>query len=525
MENMYIAFDSSNNNEKETPLYEYGGNERIYIKYTKNTYIVNTEDFCKILNKRLFRLRDNDIYPSFCENCKKIDYLHYIYDIPLQEKNQLQVTFKNGNSFDLTRENVKYKTSHLQLIQSTYPNTFLTEYSKGHVKRTGMDAGIVKNPIWKITENDKEILLMYCEKDTICKLCPVSYAKILEFEQNNNNGEKCTWYKTENGYLTTRLSITGKMYSIHQVITGYYGHGKGTGGKNTETMSVDHIDRDPLNNTMENLRIATRKEQENNSRGIMEDTKRKRQSNARDLPDGITQEMLPKYVVYYFEKHTNRDYFRIERHPKLTKYWETTKSREVSIHEKLRQAIEVIENLKNDIYPQTFSEKRELPKYVRIYVRNGKEELTYDERIDGCIFNYRRTLKPDYNIERELILFNIDIHTKYPEKQLQGIPLELPNELVEKVEDPFMQLLDGYKQQIKFIKYVKICKDKTYYNLAYDEKINEPNKIHFNVKISLNPAKQNEYHLNDLLKELKKRLEIKYRETYPDKVFDIPEIV
>ena len=50
---------------------------------------------------------------------------------------------------------------------------------------------------------------------------------------------------------------------IHQIITGCYGNGKGT-----KNISVDHIDQDPLNNCYDNLRIATREEQQNNQNGI-----------------------------------------------------------------------------------------------------------------------------------------------------------------------------------------------------------------------------------------------------------------
>ena len=63
-------------------------------------------------------------------------------------------------------------------------------YVSSHISTLGKDANLMKNPIWKIQENEKEYLLMYCEKDTICKLCPVSHQKILDYELNENNGKK-----------------------------------------------------------------------------------------------------------------------------------------------------------------------------------------------------------------------------------------------------------------------------------------------------------------------------------------------
>lgn len=101
--------------------------------------------------------------------------------------------------------------------------------------------------------------------------------------------EKCknTWYKLKSGYIISHLS---NLY-IHQIITNFYGNGKGT-----KNFSVDHIYRNPLNNTFDNLRIANRKEQENNSKGIMKNTKRAKSKNSHPLPEGITQDMLPKYV-------------------------------------------------------------------------------------------------------------------------------------------------------------------------------------------------------------------------------------
>lgn len=145
-------------------------------------------------------------------------------------------------------------------------NQKATIYSKGHTSSLGKDANITKNPIWKIEENGKTTLLMYCEKDTVCKLCPKSYEKILDFE--NKHGKKITWYKMSNGYICSSIKLF-----IHQIIMECYGNGKGT-----KMISIDHVDRDPLNNTFDNLRIATRKEQEQNSKGIINGTKKERKN-------------------------------------------------------------------------------------------------------------------------------------------------------------------------------------------------------------------------------------------------------
>jgi len=59
---------------------------------------------------------------------------------------------------------------------------------------------------------------------------------------------------------------------------------------------------------------------------------------------------MKKYVVYYQEwlnkEHTKqREFFKVEKHPKLDKPWMTTKSNKVSIQEKLEQANEFVTNL------------------------------------------------------------------------------------------------------------------------------------------------------------------------------------
>ena len=279
----------------------------------------------------------------------------------------------------------------------------------GHVKSVGREAGREKNQLWKVIHNEttKELVLLYCEKDTICILCSESYQKILEYENTHNDKKKLTFFKMQNGYIGA-----GNRLYIHQIITGCYGNGKGT--KNT---SIDHIDRNPLNNSMENLRLATREEQEQNSKGIMKGTKRARKSNAKPLPEGITQDMMRKYVNYYHEyvnkeQTKSREFFKIEKHPKLDKHWITSKSNKISIKEKLASANKIVEDLKRDVYPTIVY--NELPKYITVKVERDKPHMIFDKKNeDGTRLNLRMVLPEDYNVQEHLKVFKEKIKAKY----------------------------------------------------------------------------------------------------------------
>jgi hypothetical protein len=166
------------NNSRETPKYKYIQEKKYgLIIYRDREFILDISDIFQIIEKNTFRLRDKDIYPCFYENHKKISYLNFLFDFPNGENGYYY--FKNNNELDLRRENVEYKHFYNKIIREIYPDSLIIEYSKGHFKNCGTNSKIIKNPIWKIIENEKETLLMYCEKNTICKLCPISYQKIL----------------------------------------------------------------------------------------------------------------------------------------------------------------------------------------------------------------------------------------------------------------------------------------------------------------------------------------------------------
>ena len=350
-----ISDDHIVNNMK--PLYFYN-KELNYceIIYGSKKYIVDIDDAFTIINydKKFNFYNETDLYPSYKINYRKISYLDFIYNVN-HEKNNYE--FKNGNYMDLTRKNIAIKPkeeilnckdiylTHIESYVKTLYDT-VELVSDGHCIKKGRQANKIKNPIWKtISSNNEELLLMYCGLESFCLLCPEGYKKILEYEEKNNDNNKITFCKNSGGYVNGSNNIY-----IHQILTGCYGNGKGT-----KNISVDHIDQNPLNNCLNNLRIATRAEQEQNSKGIAPGTKRARKHNAKPLPKGITEDMMCKYVNYYHEfvdkeQTKSREFFKIEKNPKLAKIWVGTKSNKIPILEKLAIVNKVATDLENNIY-------------------------------------------------------------------------------------------------------------------------------------------------------------------------------
>jgi hypothetical protein len=359
----------------------------------------------------------------------------------------------------------------------------------------------VKNPIWIILENTQFYLLLLCSDSVnITKLCIESYQKILDFEKEKNDNKKIKWNISNNGYICGSVLNIG-ILTMHQVIMNYYRNGNGYG-----SLSVDHIDRDKLNNTLSNLRLATSEEQNQNRKGVIPGTKLERQNQARQLPEGILQEDMPKYINYNVniwdkEKNKKREFFRIEGHPLLyPRVWDGTKSMKISIKDKLEQIKKILQDLDNGILP-TYIE-RNLPKYVYFTTIRGENYLVYDNRttkhtkkmrINDNLFDINNPEKR----EKQVYIFNYRIIKTFGEEE-SFLPEDYQYYGEQIDEDELIE------KNIELPKYISLYNEKGKTILCYQRYVN---KERFNKKLKLpnnyiNFEEYNESLLEDIQKTL-----------------------
>ena len=165
---------------------------------------------------------------------------------------------------------------------------------------------------------------------------------------------------------------------------------------------------------------------------LKEDFKRERKHNAIKLPESILQEAIPKYVTYYKEcyniqKKLYREFFKIEKHPKMIKgkLYVSSKSNKINILEKLEEIKKILEKL-NNVGENEDSEKNEdseiqvkneitLPKYISLKNHENdynKYYLIYDKKTNSKRISLRALFSKDNSINTNISLFLSKVEEK-----------------------------------------------------------------------------------------------------------------
>jgi hypothetical protein len=441
-------------------------------------------------------------------------------------KNEKKI-FLNDDVNDYRQKNIKILNKYSDLFPEPEDYTIL-EYGTPYYIKDGRYADQYRNMYWKVLDyNNIKYYIMHIKDKIYTKISCDDIAKILLIEDS-----RPSWYLQQNGYISTCINKRHKIYYLHQVIMDVHDEDL-TSYKRT----VDHINRDKLDNRKENLRISSMSEQNANR------DKAERRCDAIDLPDGINQSDLPKYIVYrkeILDKVTNRsrEYFYICNHPKL-KRWETTKSNKVDINEKLNLAIKKLNELNllldknsdsetetesisdedsdNDTINNTNHEDDTLvlPTHISLVKFRDEDHFVYDYKYEEKRYNLKMIIKSD-DYKKELKIFIDKINEKYPNLEIENnIIINESTTSSASSSNEVYQPIDDENIKLKLPANFSFYKEKNKYYFQYAKTIN---KSRISKKITLNS--------NNIQEEFDKFVEL-LNQTYPELKLDdyaIPNI-
>jgi len=334
-----------------------------------------------------------------------------LINILFVDKKFTDIKFKNSNYNDYIPENIDF------IIEDKFENKFnapenyeILKNGTSHLIKEGACAGEYRNMYWKVKDKDDNTYYMIHIKDNIyTKISKRDINKVLNFKDI-----RPVWRLFTNGYICCTININSKqkVYYLHQLIMDVHDENLTNFEK-----TVDHINRDKLDNRRDNLRLVNMSIQNANR------DKATRRCDAIDLPEGIKQEDIPKHIVYrkeILDKDTGkfREYFYICNHPNFSDNWSSSKSQKINIKEKLKQAKLKIQEIEGLITTKQYNKEAGLnnkitfPKYIRLINDNNKKQLCFDARIDNKRYNMKSVCKTD-NIEEEIDKFIILVNKKY----------------------------------------------------------------------------------------------------------------
>ena len=367
------------------------------IKLVKGHKINNPNDI----------IYDNNTKLWHCTNYKRNDSL---IKVLYGNYNFADIMFLNHDINDYTISNLAFKLLENKVEVPT--NYKILKIGEPVTIINGACAREQRNMYWKVEDmNNERYYLMHIKNDIFTKISKRDINKVLFF-----NDKRPTWRLFQNGYVCCTINIESKqkVYYLHQYIMDVHNEDLTNFEK-----TVDHINRDKLDNRRDNLRFATMVVQNENR------NKTARRCDAKiELPEWLDE--LPKYVQYrqeIYDKTNNlmRDFFVIN-HPCLDKIWESSKSMNIHLKDKFKATKLKLELLNNIISEQNYNKesgdnnKLDLPIGIRLTDKNDKYQFIYDYR--DVKTSKRYTLKKvisSKDIQTELDNLIDEINKKYPE--------------------------------------------------------------------------------------------------------------
>ena len=396
-----------------------------------------TNDKCYLINKIKIN-KEHSLIISRLKNCKLENftfniednlwyYQNYKLKIRLLEllypnsKNST-FTFINNNSNDYREKNIKINIP--KKYSDIFPeplNYTILEYGSPYHITNGKYAGQYRNMYWKVKDKNLIYYIMHIKDNIYTKISSNDINKVLFFKN-----DRSSYYIHSNGYIATTTNSDRLFYYLHQLIMDVHDEDLSDYKK-----TVDHINHDKLDNRKENLRLVNMSIQNSNR------DKSERRIDACDLPEGISQSDLPKYVCYRKEilnkdNGRYREYFYICNHPKLNR-WISTKSNKINLKDKLNLVIKKLEKLdsndseSNSEQEQESSEKSNtsenpnlvLPKNISLIRFRNENHFVYDYKQNDIRYNLKMIIKTE-NIQNELLNFINKLNKKYPNLKLNN---------------------------------------------------------------------------------------------------------